>query len=199
MQDLFLNIPDNFLIIFIIIIFLIINIIPVMIFVTPELFIMWIVYMVVIWKISIFTAIIAMVLWSIIWEIISYILWYKWKKILFKINFITKNKQKIQIFEKKLRENPIRYLIIWKLLPFTTWFVPIVAWYLKIDFKKFFIINSIMVFWWIFSIFFIMYTGNNLLDIYLKAYKKELIITLFIIFIFIFLYKIFSSYNKKDI
>jgi len=191
--------PDNLLALWIIIIFGVINIFPIMIFASPELFIMRVVYLAISSKINIFLALISMILWSIIWENISYLLWYKWKDILKETKILKKNKDKILAFEENLKKNPIKYLFIWKLLPFTTWIVPIFAWYLKIDFRKFFIINSIMVFWWVFSIFFIMYTGNNLLNIYLKTYKKELIIALVSIFIFMIFYKIFSSYNKKDI
>jgi len=180
--------PDNLLALWIIIIFGLINIFPIMIFASPELFIMWVIYLVVSWKITLNIAFLTMVLWSIIWENISYLLWYKWKDALKETKILKKNKDKILAFEENLIKNPIKYLFIWKLLPFTTWIIPIFAWYLKIDFKKFLIINSIMVFWWIFSISFVIYTGNNLLDTYLKTYKKEIIF--FIIFVlFIFLVK----------
>ena len=155
------------------------NIFPVMFFVLPDIFIYLWLFLVKngqIWYIPY----LVIVFWAIIWEWINYFIWYKfWKKLL-KESYM--ENEKIKKWIEKIRKNPIKNIAIWKLIPGIIWLIPLLAGFLKIDFIKFFIVNSIMVFVSI-AIVFLWYFG--VLSI-LEKYFWYKIWILFAVILFVF-------------
>lgn len=122
---------------------LITNIVPIMFFVYPDVFIFISVFIVkqnlLVW----YVPFIILIFWAWIGEIISYYIWRKyWVKIL-NYKFFQKDISKKWI--EKLKKNSVKTLIIWKVLPAIGWFIPVLSWITKMDPKKFVILDLIMI------------------------------------------------------
>ena len=88
---------------------------------------------------------------ALIGEVISDFLWYKyWVKVLEKDFF---QKENIKTWIEKMKDNPVKTLIIGKLIPGIVRIVPVLAGALKMDFKKFLIIDFLMIIYWISYLF----------------------------------------------
>ena len=133
------------------------NIFPVMFFLYPDIFIFlwiflatkflpwWIPYLL-------------LIIWAFIGETISYFIWYKyWEKIL-NHKFI-KNNQKIIKLVEKIKKNQIKTLIVGKLIPWVVRIMPVVSWAIKMDLKKFLIINFLMIVYGITYLFVVWLVG----------------------------------------
>lgn len=139
------------------------NIVPVMFFIYPDIALLFGVFLakkVVVWYWYI--PYILLILWAYLWEIISFYIWKKyWNKIL-DYKFFKKDVSKKRI--ERFHRNSIKTLIIWKLVPWVVWFIPVFSWITKMDSKKFLIINLIMVTYSISMTFLFMLLGVNLLE-----------------------------------
>jgi len=170
------------------------NIFPIMFFILPEIFIFWGIFLAK--HINWYIPYLAIVLWAIIWEQINFYLGYKyWKKIL-KTKFFQHNL--VEKYMNKLKNNQVKTIIIWKLIPGVIWIIPILSGILKINPIKFFIINSIMITLAILNMFLIWYFGIYVWEKFL--WKNIYIITwIFILFLFFFhLFKIIKKTRNKS-
>lgn len=184
----FLNFFNWYTLIFIIfIVFIVINIFPLMFFLVPEIFILAVFWLCVSWKISFLYWFLAMFLWSVLWETFSYYLWYRW------INIDKYKNQKLNDFFIHFKKNEVKYLIIWKLLPFITWLIPVLAWIIKMNFIKFFIINTFIVFYSLFITFIFLYFWNKVIDKYFFEYKFEIVLFIFVILFISLFIKIYKN------
>ncbi len=165
------NIAYWYYVIFFLII--IVNIFPVAFFVYPQIILILAVFLVEnspIW----YSMIIVLIIWSLIWESISYFLWkILWKKIL---NKRKEQKKYIKKIIVSIKKNPIKTIFVWKFTPIIFTFIPLVSGITKINFFKFLLVNSIattlsilyisfIVLIWLKSINFILFQENYLLII----------------------------------
>lgn len=165
---------------------LISNLFPIMFFLFPEIIITWVIYL---WKqgnLSIYLIFFFCLIGAIIWETISYFIWKKLKKEKLYKYFKQENIEKIeQIFHTHHKKS----IIIWKMLPWITWLVPVFFWFIKYDFKKFFILNSLMIFYSLATFFATIYIWFSLFDYFFKEYSLYLFLLLISFFVFTHIYK----------
>lgn len=177
---------------------LISNLFPIMFFFFPEIVITSVIYLSGEWKSSIYLIFVFCLIWAIIWETISYFIGKHIKKEKLYKYFKEENIKKIEsIFLTHHKKS----IIIWKMLPGITWLVPVFFGFIKYDFKKFFILNSLMIFYSLATFFATIFIGFSLFDYFFKEYSFYLFILLIIIFIFPHIYKkiklIFLTNTKK--
>jgi len=168
---------------------LVTNIFPVMFFVLPEIFIfLWIFLSKFLpWHIPY----LSIVLWAIIWEWINFYLWYKyWEKILEKKFF---QKDLVKTYIKKLKNNPIKTLVIWKLIPGVIWIIPILSWVIKMNPWKFMITNSVMVAFSIFNMFLIWYFWISIFE---KYFWPKVYIVIWILLVILLIYHAIKIIKK---
>ncbi len=168
-------------------IMLITNIFPVMIFILPDIAIfLWIF---IANKVSVwYVPYILLIIWAFLWELISYFMWYKyWKKIL---QHKLLKKDIVDTWVRKLKQHRIKTLIIWKLIPWVMWFMPVLSWTIKINPILFSIINFIMIIYSISLMFFIWTTWLELLENYVWEYIWYLLFTILLIYIVYHIYSI---------
>jgi len=163
------------------------NIFPIMFFVIPDIAIfLWIFIAkkITVWYIPY----ILLIIWAFLWEFISYYMWYKyWYKIL-EHKFLKKDI--IQKWINKLKEHPIKTLILWKLTPWVTRFIAILSGSLKTEPIKFSIINLIMIVYSISWMFLVRLIWISFLEKYLWEYIWYILFIGLIIYIFYHIYKI---------
>ena len=99
----------------------------------------------------------ALIFWALIWEIISYFIWYKYGIKLLEKNFF--QKKNIKILIRKLKSNQVKMLIIWKLIPAIVRFIPVLAGAIKMDFKKFLFYDFLMIIFGISYLFLVWIMG----------------------------------------
>lgn len=185
-MDFFSQFSWIYLYLVIFIVFIIINIFPVMFFLLPELFILTVFWLYLWWFIDLYLWFLSMFLWRVLWETISYIIWTRWNKI-----FIKYKNDKITDFVEKLKKNPIKTLFIGKLLPIFTWIVPFLSWLIRLNFYKFFIVNTLMIFWGLVMTFYFLYIWNIAIDKYFSDFKEYIICFIIFIILILFIKKIF--------
>jgi len=122
---------------------LITNIVPIMFFLYPDVFIFIAVFIVkqnlLVW----YVPFIILIFWAWIGEIISYYIWRKyWVKIL---DYKIFQKDISKKWVEKLKKNSVKTFIIWKVLPAVGWFIPVLSWIIKMDPRKFVILDLIMI------------------------------------------------------
>jgi len=131
---------------------LITNIVPVMFFFYPDIFIFISVFLVKNWLISWYIPWLLLIIWALIWEYISFFIWKMyWKKILEHKYF---QKDLIKKWVEKLYKNGVKTLIIWKIIPWVWWFIPVLSWITNLETKKFIFWDFIMIIYAISWVFF---------------------------------------------
>ena len=168
---------------------LVTNIFPIMFFVLPEIFIfLWIFLAKFLpWYIPY----LSIVLWAIIWEWINFYLWYKyWEKILEKKFF---QKDLVKTYIEKLKNNPVKTLVIWKLIPGVIWIIPILSWVIKMNPWKFMITNSVMVAFSIFNMFLIWYFWISIFE---KYFWPKVYIVIWILLVILLIYHAIKIIKK---
>jgi len=168
------------------------NIFPIMFILYPDIFIFlwiflatkflpwWIPYLL-------------LIIWAFIWESISYFIWYKyWEKIL-QHKLIKNNKKVIKILEK-IKENQVKTLVIWKLVPGIVRIIPVISGAIKMDLKKFLLFNFLMIVYWISYLFIVWIIGLKIALHFLWEKAWYIIIPLVIIYIF---YEYLKRRRKK--
>lgn len=162
------------------------NITPIMFFLNPDIGIFFWIFLakkVTVWYIPY----ISIILWSLTWESISYLIWYKyWYKIL-KGKFFQKKTIKTTL--KKIESNWIKTLILGKIFPWIVWFIPILSGITKLSPKKFFITNFIMIIYGISIMFIIWFLWINLIEKYI--WKQIWIILLILLINYIIFHTIY--------
>ncbi len=169
------------------------NIFPVMIFVYPDIFIFLGLFLAVkffpwyvVWVVLVFGA--------FIWEIISYFIWSNfWNKIL-KFKFF--QNQKIIEWIANMKNNSGKYFLIWKLIPGVVRVAPVVAWIIKMEIKKFLLLDFIMIIYGITYFFVVWLIGFNMLQHFLGDYVWYVVS--FIILAYIF-WEYYKRRIKKDL
>lgn len=162
------------------------NIFPVMFFLFPEIIITSSIYLASETHISIYFVFLFSFIWAVLWETFSFFIWKKIKKEFLYRFFKKENVEKLkEIFHKHHKKS----IIIGKMMPGVTWLVPVFFWLIHYDFKKFFLINSIMIFYSLATFFFSIVVWFSIFDMYLSEYKIHLFVILIIFFIFFHLYK----------
>lgn len=139
------------------------NIVPITFFLYPDIILLFWVFLakkVVVWYWYI--PFILLIVSAYLGEIISFHIWRKYWKKLLDYKFFRKDVSKKRI--EKFQRNSVKTLIIWKIMPWVVWFVPVFSWITRMDFKKFLIVNLIMVTYSISMTFLIMLFGINLLE-----------------------------------
>lgn len=181
------NIEYWYIVIFLLII--IVNIFPVAFFIYPQIILIFAIFLVENTSLWYFM-IIVLILWSLIWESISYFLWkILWKKIL---NKRKKDKKYITKFIISIKKNPIKTIFIWKFTPVIFAFIPLLSWITKINFFKFFIINAITTICAILYIGFIMLIWFKSIN-FILFQDNYLLIILWIILLFATIFYIFKK------
>jgi len=165
------------------------NIFPIMFFILPEIFIFLWIFLAK--HIAWYIPYIFIILWAIIWEQINFYLWYKnWEKIL-NTKFFQKDIS--QKYIKKLKKHQIKTIIIWKLIPWIIWIIPILSGVIKMNPWKFFILNSIMITIAITNMFLIWYFGISIWEKYLWP---NIYVVIWVILIFILLVHLVKIIKK---
>ncbi len=171
---------------------LISNLFPIMFFLFPEIIITWAIYLQKQGNVSVYLVFIFLLIWAIIWETISYFIWKNIKKEKLYKYFKQENVEKIEnIFHAHHKKS----IIIGKILPGITWLVPVFFWFIKYDFKNFFILNSLMIFYSLATFFATIFIWFSLFDYYLKEYSIYLFLAIIFFFVFSHLYKKISIKN----
>ena len=119
------------------------NIFPIMFFIYPDIFIFLWIFLATKF-LPVWIPYILLILWAFIWETISYFIWYKYGDKILTHKFIKNNKKIIELVEK-IKKNQVKTLIIWKLIPGVVRLIPVVSWAIKMDLKKFLIVNFLMI------------------------------------------------------
>jgi membrane protein DedA with SNARE-associated domain len=175
---------------------LISNLFPIMFFFFPEIVITSSVYIVKEWNISIYVVFLFCLFWAIIWETTSYFIGkhinkdklykYFWEERVKKIEsiFLTHHKKSI---------------IIWKMLPRVTRIVPVFFGFIRYDFKRFFMLNSLMIIYSLTTSMISLFVGFAVFDYYFKDYSFYLFIILIIIFVFPHIYKKFGTIFWQEV
>ena len=173
---------------------LITNIVPVMFFFYPDIFVFISVFLIKNWIVSWYIPWWLLIVGAFIWESISFFIWKKyWIHILDHKFF---KKDLAQKWLEKLRKNWVKTLIIWKLLPWVWWFIPVLSWITKIDTKKFLIWDFIMITYAVSAVFF-----SWLVWLYFAEqwfWKKVWFILWWILIIYIIWHLIYEFKFKKD-
>ena len=171
------------------------NIFPIMIFIYPDIAIFLWVFIakeITIWYIPY----IILIIWAFIWEFISYLIWYRyWHKIL-EHRFLKKNIAKKWI--EKLKQKPIKTLIIWKLLPWIVWIIPILSGALKTNPVKFTIVDLIMIIYSISLMFLVRLIWISFLERYLWKHIRYIVFIGIILYVFYHIYKIIKNNWIKE-
>ncbi len=131
---------------------LITNIVPLMFFIYPEIFIFISIFLVKNWILPWYSSWWLLIIWAFIWEYISFYIWKKYWIHILDHKFFQKGLSKKWI--GKLKENWIKTLIIWKMLPWIWWFIPVLSGITKLDTKKFIFWDFIMITCAISTVFF---------------------------------------------
>lgn len=168
------------------------NIFPLMFFILPDIAVfLWIFIAkkITVWYIPY----ILLIVWAFIWEFISYLIWYKyWYKIL-EHKYLQKDL--LQNWIQKLKKNPIKILILWKITPWITRFIAVLSWCLKTDIKKYAIINLIMLIYSISFMFVVWLVWINFLWKYIK--EDYIWYSIFWILILYAIYHIYQMIKRK--
>jgi len=170
---------------------LITNIFPIMFFILPDIFIFLGIFLVKSGN-NIFLPYISLVIWASIWEFINFYLWYNYSETILKNKLMQKNISQKLI--KNFQKNPIKTLVLWKLIPWIIWIIPIISWIIKMKPLKFFIINTIMVCIAIWIAFIVWILWINIWETLL--WKKVWMIIGILVFI-LFIYHIWKILIKK--
>jgi len=119
------------------------NIFPIMFFLYPDIFIFLWIFLATKF-VPVRVPYILLIIWAFIGETISYFIGYKyWDKIL--THKFIQNNEKIIKFVEKLKNNQVKTLVIGKLIPWIVRVIPVISWAIKMDLKKFLIINFFMI------------------------------------------------------
>ena len=141
------------------------------------------------------------VLGNVIWSTINYFLWYKvWKKG-FKKGFLFLKPSFFKRWYNFIKNHKWKFLVLWKLIPGVKESITFVAGMLHLDFKKFFIFNTIWTILWALIyiwIWYVFYNSLNLAFVRLGRTEK-LILLLFLIWFVLFLLREFLYYFWKKI
>lgn len=166
------------------------NIFPIMFFLFPEIIITSSIYLANETKISIYLVFVFCFIWAIIWETISFFIW---KKI--KIDYIYRffKKENVDKLKEVFLKHHKKSIIIGKMMPWITWLVPVFFWLIHYNFKKFFLINSLMIFYSLASFFITIVLWFSIFDLYFKEYKIYLFWVLILFFLFFPIYKKFKK------
>jgi len=185
MFDLTLN-NNLYLILFSFVWMLISNVFPFMFFVFPEIIITSAIYHSTENLNSIYIIFIFSLFWAIIWETISFFIG---KNI--NSNFLYKyiKQDKLKKLTDIFTKHGTKSIITWKLLPWITWFVPVFFGFIQYEFKKFFLLNSIMILYSLLIFFILIKSLFVLTDLYLSDYKLTIFIIIIAIFIILHLFK----------
>ncbi|MDD5213535.1 MAG: VTT domain-containing protein [Candidatus Gracilibacteria bacterium] len=165
---------------------LISNLFPIMFFLFPEIIITSVIYLSGERKVSIYMIFVFCLVGAIIGETMSYFIGKHIKKEKLYKYFKQENIEKIEaIFHTHHKKS----IIIGKMLPGITWLVPVFFGFIKYDFKKFFILNSLMIFYSLATFFATIFIGFSIFEYFFKEYSLYLFIILIIIFVFPHIYK----------
>jgi len=126
------------------------NIVPITFFILPDIFVFLWIFMAV-KLVSWWIPWALLILGAIIWESISYFVWYKYGDKILKMRVFKSSFAKS--FIEKIKKNQVKYFIIWKFTPWLMRIVPFSAGLIKMDFKKFLFYNFIMIVYWISYLF----------------------------------------------
>lgn len=166
------------------------NLFPIMFFLFPEIIITSSIYLSSETHISIYLVFLFSLFWAIIWETISFFIWKHIKKDFLYKFFKKENVDKLKdIFHKHHKKS----IIIGKMMPGITWLVPVFFGLIHYDFKKFFILNSLMILYSLATFFFSIVVWFSIFDMYFSEYKIHLFIILLIFFVSVPLYKKFRK------
>ncbi len=173
---------------------LITNIVPLMFFIYPDVFIFISVFLIknriLPWYIPWWL----LIIWAFIWEYISFYIWKKYWIHILDHKFFQKGLSKKWI--GKLKENWIKTLIIWKMLPWIWWFIPVLSGITKLDTKKFLILDFIMILYGISLVFFSWLLWLNVAEEWFG--KKVWFIIWWILIIYIIGHLIYEFKFKKN-
>ncbi len=173
---------------------LITNIVPVMFFFYPDIFVFISVFLIQNWILPWYIPWGLLIVWAFIWEYISFYIWKKYWIHILEHKFFQKDLSKKWI--EKLRKNWVKTLIIWKLLPWVWWFIPVLSWITKIDTKKFLIWDFIMITYAVSAVFFSWLVWLHFAEQWF--WKKVWFILWWILIIYIIWHLIYEFKFKKD-
>jgi len=128
------------------------NIVPVMFFLYPDIFIFISIFLVKKWILMWYIPWWLLIVWAFIWEYISFYIWKKYWVHILEHKYFQKDISKKWI--KKLEQNWVKTLIIWKVLPWIWWFIPVLSGITKMDTKKFLFWDFVMITYAVSAVFF---------------------------------------------
>lgn len=193
MQEFILNYP-YLLFVFVFLGMFISNIFPIMFVLLPELIIVTSIYYSTQTWISIYIIFVFALIWAILWETISFFIWKKLNN-----NFLYKfiKKEKIEKLKDIFTKHNKKSIIIWKMMPWITWLVPVFFWLINYDFKKFFLLNSIMIFYSLAVFYFSLFVWFSVFEKFFGDYIWHLFIFLILLFVFLALYNYYKERKWK--